>query len=67
MKLKVISRYRSREVQYLPGQDIEVSEAEGRLLLADAPGCFEVVGEVEVEAFDAPPKDKMLRPRQRKA
>jgi|GEM_PF-6694840 len=67
MKLKVLARYRSRAVEYAAGDIIEVSEAEGRLLLADAPGCFEVVGDVEVEALDAPPKDKMLRPAKRKA
>jgi hypothetical protein len=67
MKLKVIGRYRSRAVEYTAGQIIDVPEAEARLLLADAPGCFEVAGEVQAEALDAPPKDKMLRPRQRKA
>lgn len=67
MKLKVIGRYRSRAVEYTAGDVIEVSEAEAKLLLADAPGCFEVAGEVHVEALDAPPKDKMLRPPKRKA
>jgi hypothetical protein len=62
MKLKLISNYSSREVRFDAGVEIEVSDAQAAFLMADAPGCFAVVGPevVEVKDFDAPPVDKMI-------
>lgn len=43
MKLKVLSKYRSRETFYQAGSEIEVTEAEAATLMVDSPGTFEEV------------------------
>ena len=58
MKLLLKSFYINRNVHYLEGMIIEVSEEEGEFLMRDAPGCFEVVG--AEKALRGPLADKMV-------
>lgn len=70
MKLRVIGRYVNRGTQYEAGTVIDVPEAEGRFLLADAPGCFSVLPNpplhTEHREIDHSPVDRMMRGRRRK-
>lgn len=59
MKIKVISPYINRDTQYQEGQVLEVSDERARFLLADAPGCFEIVGTETKE--QTAPVDRMVR------
>jgi len=54
MKLEVKSRYVNRNLGYDAGAVIEVSDAEARMLMADAPGVF-------VEYVEPEPKPKPQR------
>lgn len=40
MVIVVISRYRSGDVEYAPGQVLHLSDGEAELLLRDSPGSF---------------------------
>lgn len=74
VKLRVISRYVCRDVVHEVGHEWFPSEAEMRFLMADAPGCFEIVqpkppapAEPEVRAPERPPRNRaILEPRGRK-
>lgn len=61
--LKCIGRYRNDRlgVAYVAGEIFDVDESRATYLLADAPGCFEVVPEVLTEkAIEKPAKNKMV-------
>lgn len=59
-KLKCVGRYRNdpRNVVYQVGEVFEASDEDAAYLLADAPGCFEVVVE---KAVRKPARDKAVR------
>lgn len=67
MRLLCVSRYRSATRSVDVGQILdELTDAEARRLLADAPGCWQDADalpfeEPQATAFDAPPADKMIR------
>ena len=63
MRLLVKSNYRNKNTQYREGVVIEVSEAEGRFLLVDAPGCFAIENPPPILSIDNPPVDRMMRKR----
>jgi hypothetical protein len=67
MKLKAKHAYRNGQLSYAADEEFEVSEAEAKYLLSDAPDCF-----VEVEdkpepkpkkkkAAEKPPVDKAVK------
>jgi len=58
MKLKCLKPYRNKELQYKPGDVIEVTPDEAAYLHKDAPGCFADVVEKQVKA---PVKDKAVK------
>lgn len=58
MKLLLLEDYYSSRGGYKAGQVIDVPDRDALWLLADAPGCFEVV---EEKAMDAPPVDKQIK------
>jgi hypothetical protein len=60
MRLRCIREYVNgpRGLVFQVGEELEPSPQLRLFLLADAPGCFEVV---EVKAPDAPPADKAVR------
>lgn len=45
MRLRVVSRYRSVEVAYEEGQEIDVSDEHAAFLKRDAPGSFAEITE----------------------
>jgi len=49
VKLRVVSRYRNGEVEYRPGQEIDVATATGEFLLRDSPGSFALADDPEPE------------------
>lgn len=61
IKLKCILPYRNdpRGWLYKPGTVFDATEADAKFLLADAPGCFEVV-KPKAKRVGRPPKDKMV-------
>ncbi len=63
MRLLVISNYQNKSTQYREGVVIEVSEADGRFLLVDAPGCFAIENPPPILSIDTPPVDRMIRKR----
>lgn len=67
-KLRANADYENgpRKLHYRRGEEFEASDDLMLFLMADAPGCFEVVTplapvEPPAKALDAPPNDKMLR------
>ena len=62
MKLNVLKLYQNRAVVYRKGNTIDVPEAEAAFLLADAPGCFDVVPPKR-KMMDGPPADKAMKSR----
>lgn len=60
VRLKVMAYYRARDVRYIVGQELELSETDARQLLDDAPGCFKIIEPVVMEITVAP-ADKMQR------
>jgi len=66
MKLKVVQPYRCRDVVYAVGAVLDLSDEETRWLMADAPGCFEVVPKrkprkAKPKELDKPPADKAVK------
>lgn len=63
-KLRCVQEYRNgaRGLHYEPGQEFVATPQLRLFLLADAPGCFEVVkaAAVEVKAFDQPPMHRAM-------
>jgi len=67
MKIKIVGNYRCRDIVFEKGQTIELPEAEAKLLIADAPGCFKVLDSIEpdnteeeAKEVDEAPVDKMI-------
>jgi hypothetical protein len=60
VKLRVLGNYTNdpRNIRLTKGEQIEVDEAQAAYLLADAPGCFEVVTEEVKQA--RVPANKMV-------
>jgi len=65
MKYKFLKRYRYRGTNYKPGKEIELTEAEARVINRDEPGTLELIPEVELipekRTLDQPPADRMVR------
>ena len=59
MKLKCLKPYKNKELQYKPGDVIEVTPDEAAYLHKDAPGCFEDV--VVKKQVKAPVKNKAVK------
>ena len=69
-RLQCIARYRSRQVRYDPGDELDVTPEQAAQLLADSPGSFaEIPAEsTEPKAPPAPGVDKQIRqPKERKS
>ena len=79
VKLKVLQDYRSWDIVYKAGEEIEVPETMATWLMNDAPVAFERIQEQpptppqplagegeEKKAVEQPPKDKMVRRAPRK-
>lgn len=60
MRLIVVQPYHAGAVVYPVGVILDVSEADGRRLLADAPDCFRDAG-AQAAVIDAPPHATVIR------
>lgn len=63
--LRCVSPYKTQDVSYKPGDEINDARLEAHLL-NDSPASFEVV-EVEAKAVDVAPVDKMVKGAKTKA
>lgn len=61
MKYKFLKRYRYRGNNYKPGNEIELTEAEARVINRDEPGTLILIPEVPTRTLDQPPADRMVR------
>jgi hypothetical protein len=62
MRVRCISRYRSAQLTADVGAVLDVSDAEARRLMVDAPGCWEDAdAPPAAKALDAPPRDTMVK------